>query len=414
MILLQEIQTSWRALRVNVGRSVLTILGIVIGILAIVLVISLGQGARQLILQEIEGIGANAVILRPGRQPESPIDIGETILSDSIKERDLQALRRTENVPNAVSIDPAMLVPGPVTYQDEIFRPTTFGWTGTAMRDIFGIEPALGSYFSEEDIRQRAKVAVIGAKVKDELFGESDALGRFIKIRGHNIKVVGIMPPRGQVSFFNIDEIVLVPYSTAQRTLLGVDFYHEIFIRADEDANVDLVVADVEATIRELHNISDPEKDDFFVTTQQEALETIGTVTQALTVFLVAIASIALVVGGIGIMNIMLVSVTERTHEIGLRKAVGATNKNILAQFLLEAIILTMAGGVIGTLLAFTLSSLVTLVIRQQLGLAWPYQLPFGAVVLGVGVATVVGVIFGIYPARQAARKNPIDALRYE
>ena len=378
------------------------------------LVISLGQGARQLILQEIDGVGANAVILRPGRQPESPIDIGESILSDSIKDRDVAALKRQENVPNAVSVDPAMLVPGPVTYQDEIYRPVTFGWTGNGMRDIFGIEPEVGAFFTEEDIRQRAKVAVIGATVKEELFGESEALGQLLKIRGHNIRVVGIMPKRGQVSFFNIDEIVLVPYSTAQRTLLGVDFYHEIFIRADEDANVDLVAADVEATMRELHGISDPEKDDFFVTTQQEALETIGTVTQALTVFLVAIASIALVVGGIGIMNIMLVSVTERTHEIGLRKAVGATNQNILTQFLLEAIILTMAGGIIGTLLAFTISSLVTLVIRQQFGLAWPYQLPFVAVVLGVGVATIVGLIFGIYPARKAARKNPIEALRYE
>lgn len=414
MFLFAAIQIALRALRANLGRSLLTILGIVIGVLSIVLVVSLGDGAKGLILQEIEGIGANAVILRPGRQPESPVDIGESILSDSIKERDIQALRRKENVPHVLSINPAMLVPGPVTYQDQIFRPTTFGWTGSALTEIFGVSPEFGENFTDDDIRARAKVAVIGAKVKQELFGESEALGQSIKIRDHNIKVIGVLPARGQVSFFNIDELVMVPYSTAQKTLLGVDYYHEIFIRVDDDRNVPQVVADVEATMREMHNITDRAKDDFFVTTQQEALKTISTITQALTIFLVAIASIALVVAGIGIMNIMLVSVTERTQEIGLRKAVGATNADILTQFLLEAVILTLFGGVIGTVLAVGLSWLIAFIIRQQYNLAWPFVFPLGAILLGVSVATGVGLIFGIFPARRAAQKNPIEALRYE
>jgi len=407
-------KTADRALRANLGRSILTILGIVIGIVAIVLVVSLGQGAQQLILSEVQGIGANAVILRPGRQPEGPSGFAETILSDSIKDRDITALLKKENVPNVVSVDPAILVTGPVTYQDKVFFPQTFGWTATAMEEIFNVVPEQGQTFTEDDIHQRARVAVLGARVKEELFGESDAIGEFVKIKGQNMRVVGVFPKKGSVSVFNVDEVVLVPYSTAQKTLLGINYYHEIFIRADSDENVDIVAADIKATLRELHGITDPAKDDFFVTTQQDAIELIGTITQVLTIFLVAIASISLLVGGIGIMNIMLVSVTERTQEIGLRKALGATNKDILQQFLLEAVILTMSGGIIGTAFALGLAGLVTVVARTQFNINWPFSLPIDAVALGVGVAAGVGLLFGIYPARKAAKKNPIEALRYE
>lgn len=408
------VTTAWRALRANWARSLLTILGIVIGIVAIVLVVALGQGAQSLILSEIEGIGANAVIVRPGREPQGPTGVAETILSDSLTDRDIVALRNKQNVPGAVSVDPAVLVPGPITYENEVFRGTTFGWTAAALEEIFNIVPEEGSYFSEDDLRQRAKVAVIGWRVKDELFGPSDALGEFIRVRDQNLRVVGVLPKRGQVSLLDVDSIVLVPYTTAQRILLGIDYYHEIFVRAAADVSVDTVAADIEHTLREQHGITDPTKDDFFVATQQDALETISTVTTTLTIFLVAIASISLVVGGIGIMNIMLVSVTERTREIGLRKAVGATNRDILRQFLLEAVMLTVGGGMLGTSVAVALAALVSAVVRQQFNLHWPFELPLGAIMLGVGVATIVGIVFGLYPARQAAHKDPIESLRYE
>jgi putative ABC transport system permease protein len=408
------LMTAFRSLRANLGRSLLTILGIVIGIVAIVLVVALGQGARDLIIGEVESIGANTVIIRPGRQPEGPTDVAESILGDSVTDRDVAALRRKENAPGIQSVEPAVIVAGAVTYQENIFRPLTFGWTARGLEDVFQITPSEGSFFTEDDIRQRSKVALLGTRVKEELFGQSDAIGQFVKVKGHNMRVIGILPPSGQISSFNLDEIVLLPYTTAQKEILGIDYYHEIFVRTDPAANVETVAADIRATLREIHGITDPSKDDFFVWTQADIIERLSTVTQILSIFLVSIASISLVVGGVGIMNIMLVSVTERTHEIGLRKAVGATGQDILRQFLAEAIILTLAGGLIGTTLALTLSYLVTFVVRTQYNLAWPLGLPLGAISLGVGMATVVGVIFGLYPARKAAQKDPIEALRYE
>lgn len=408
------IKTSARALQANWARSLLTILGIVIGVMAIVLVISLGQGAQSLILNQVQSIGANTIILRPGRQPTQPTDTAETLLSDSLKQRDVDALLKPLNVPGLEAVDPAVLVPGTISYQNSVYHATVFGWTPDALGDVFNVYPEEGSYFTQEDIRSYAKVIIIGSKVKQELFGDSDALGQFVTVHGQKLQVVGILPAKGQVTAFNVDDIGLIPYTTAQKTLLGIDYFQEIFLRAKPDANVDQVAADVTSTLREMHNITDPSKDDFFVVTQKTIIATVSTVTQVLTIFLVAIASISLMVGGIGIMNIMLVSVTERTQEIGLRKALGATNRNILLQFMIEAIMLTFAGGLLGTLIAITLSALVSTVAQTYYHLDWPFTLPLGAIVLGVGVSTAIGLIFGLYPARKAANKDPIEALRFE
>ena len=385
-----------------------------IGIIAIVLVIALGQGAQNLIVSELENFGANFIIIRPGRQPDTPTDIAESILGDSIKEKDIFALRRPENAPGVVSVDPAVLVTGEATYQENIFRPMIFGWTANAMEDGFGIRPAIGTTFTDEDIRQRAKVAIIGATMKEELFGSSDAIGRSFKLRGHNIRVIGVYPPSGQIMSFNMDEIAIVPYSTAQKDILGIDYYVEVFVRTDPDADIETVAEDIRATLRESHGITAAAKDDFFVWTQKDIVNRLGLITQTLTLFLVAIASISLLVGGIGIMNIMLVSVTERTHEIGLRKAVGATNSNIMRQFLAESIILTATGGLIGTGIAAALVFIITWIAQTQYQIAWPFYLPPFAILLGIGMATIVGLVFGIYPARKAALKDPIVSLRYE
>lgn len=401
-------------MRSNPGRSLLTIVGIVIGIVAIVIVIALGQGAKGLILSELENFGANFIIIRPGRQPDSPADIAESILGDSVKSEDIKALRRPDNVPGVLSVDPAVLVSGEITYRDNIFRPMIFGWTATAVEEGFNIVPERGTIFTEEDIKQRAKVALIGSEVKKELFGASEAVGHTFKLRGQSIRVIGVYPPSGQIMSFNMDEIVILPYTTAQKDLLGIDYFMEVFVRTDPEANVEVVADDVRATLRETHGITDSDKDDFFVWTQKDIVDRIGMITQILTLFLVAVASISLLVGGVGIMNIMLVSVTERTKEIGLRKAVGATNSDIMKQFLTEAIILTGSGGVIGTLIAAALVYAMTYIAQNQYGIDWPFYLPPLAIVLGIGMATVIGLVFGLYPARKAAMKDPIVALRYD
>lgn len=404
-------KVAFTALKANWGRSLLTILGIVIGIVAIVFVLSMGNAAQDFIISQVEGVGAHTLIVRPGREPEGPTDFAETILSDSIKDRDIQFLRR---VPGIISVEPAVIVPGSVSYQNQVFRPTVFGWTADALSQFFDIYPEEGELFTREDIDSRAKVAVIGYRVKQELFGESDAVGETIKIKGHNMKVVGVLPSKGQVSVLNLDEVVVIPYTTAQKDILAINHYHEVFFGVDEAADLDEVGEDLKAALRDLHGITDPAKDDFFLVTQQDIVDRISTITSALTIFLVAIASISLLVGGVGIMNIMLVSVTERTHEIGLRKALGATNQDILRQFLFEALALTVGGGILGVVLAALLSWVVAVVVRSFFALSWTFSVPLVAVLLGVGMAAFVGVVFGLYPARKAARKDPIEALRYE
>jgi len=408
------IKTAFLAIKTNKSRSGLTILGIVIGITAIILIMSIGQGAESLILGQISGMGAETIVIRPGREPKGPTELGETLFSDSLKSRDIEALKKKENVPGLRDIAPAVVVPGSVSYKRETYKATIWGWSAEFMGEIMGIYPEKGKFFTETDIRQKAKVALIGQKVKEELFGNGEAIGKNIKIRGKNFRVIGVFSKGGRSSFFDIDEIVLLPYTTAQSYLLGIDYFHEVTVRAKSYKEVPRVVADIKATLREMHNITNPEKDDFFVVTHDDMINRIKSVMGALTAFLTSVVAISLVVGGIGIMNIMLVSVTERTREIGLRKALGATNSDILIQFLIEAVVLTLFGGLIGILLGFILSFASSIVLSKILAAEWSFSFPISAVFLGLGVSGFVGLLFGLYPARAASKKNPIEALRYE
>lgn len=401
-------------LRSNKSRTALTILGIFIGITAIILVMSLGDGARELILSEIQGMGAETIVIRPGREPKGPTDIAETLFSDSLKSRDVDALRNKSNVPGLVDVAPGVIVTGGVSYLGETYKPFILGWSAEFMVDFLDLYPERGEIFLESDIRQRSSVALIGSKVKEELFGDSDAVGQNITIMDRKFRVVGVYPKRGQVAFFNVDDLVLIPYTTAQAYLLGIDHYHEIITRAASPEIVNQTVRDIELTLRESHNITDPEKDDFFVVTQQGLVDQIKIITQTFTAFLSMVIAISLVVGGIGIMNIMLVSVTERTREIGLRKAIGATNKDILTQFLLESVLLTLAGGIIGITAGLGLSLGISVILSQFLGINWQFSIPLLGIILGIGVSGLVGLVFGLYPARKAARKDPIESLRYE
>lgn len=414
MTLQDSFLTALDALKTNKPRAALTILGIVIGVCSIVLMMSIGQGAESLILNEIGGLGAETIVIRPGKEPTGPTDLGSTLFADSLKTKDVEALRKKENAPHILQVMPTLVVPGSVAYEGNTFRPNIVGGAVNFFADTFHVQVEKGVMFDETDIRQNLSVAVLGFKVAQELFGASDAVGEYITIRDRKFRVVGVFPKKGQTGFFNFDELVIVPYTTAQLYLLGIDYFHEVIVKAESPETVEKTVRDIELTLRANHNIEDPKDDDFFVTTQEGVVEQIQTIIEALTAFLSSVVAIALVVGGIGVMNIMLVSVTERTREIGLRKALGATEKDIMKQFLLEAVALCSLGGIIGIVLGALLAFAASFALTQVLGLDWAFLFPVSASVLGLLVSASVGIAFGLYPARKASLKSPMEALRYE
>ncbi len=410
MIFKYSIKTAVNGLKTHKSRSALTILGIVIGITSIILVVSLGQGAQNLILGQIKGLGATTIIVLPGKISFGPSTAAET-MNDSLKEKDLNLIKSKANVPYAKYVMPMVVGAGQSVYGSNVYQVAVFG-AGGLVPDIFNITPDKGYFFTDDDVTSRSAVVVIGYKVKQRLFENDEAVGQKIRIKNTTFKVIGVLPEKGSSS--NFDDAVFMPYTTTQQDITGTKYYSRIVVEADSDADLQSTVQDITNTLRDSHNITDPLKDDFTVTTSADIAKTLGTITSALTAFLAAVAAISLIVGGVGIMNIMLVSVTERTKEIGLRKALGATNGDIQTQFLLEAVILTALGGVIGIILGSILAFLISLLISKFAGLDWQYSFPVSAAILGLVVSSLVGLIFGIYPARQAAKKSPMEALRYE
>jgi putative ABC transport system permease protein len=410
MKLKYSIQTAITGLTTHKSRSALTIIGIVIGITSIILVMSLGEGAQNLILGQVKGLGATTIIALPGKISMSPSAATMT-MNDSLKENDLNLLKIKSNVPNAKYVMPMVVGAGKAVFGNLVYQVAVFG-SGELVPQIFNINPDKGFFFTDDDVRSRAAVVVIGYKVQQKLFDGNNSVGQKIRIKNNTFKIIGVLPEKGSSSSF--DDAVFMPYTTTQQYITGTKYYSRIVVEADSEANLRSTVEDVKITLRNSHNITDPTKDDFSVTTSADVAATLSTITNALTAFLAAVAAISLVVGGIGIMNIMLVSVTERTREIGLRKAIGATNKDILTQFLLEAVILTATGGIIGIILGGALSYIISIILTSVLKLDWSFVFPWTAAILGIVVASLVGLVFGIYPASQAAKKSPMEALRYE
>ena len=311
MTIKHTLKTAITGLKTNRSRSALTILGIVIGIAAIMLVMSVGQGAEQLILNEVKSFGPETIIIEPGREPSGPSDFVE-IFTDSLKERDIVALKKPANVRGLLELEPAVVQVATVSYANETKRATVRGGADLILR-VFDLKLDKGNFYTDEDIRQRASVAVLGSKVKEDLFGQTDPVGKKVKIKNRSFKVIGTLAARGSGGFINTDDMVLAPYTTVQEYLLGINHFNAIIVRTQDQTIVPQVVRDIKATLREVHGITDPDKDDFHVMTQEDIIKRIGSISLILSVLLVSVATISLVVGGIGILNIMLVSVTERT-----------------------------------------------------------------------------------------------------
>ncbi len=405
------LRTSLRALAVNKSRTLLTILGIVIGISSIMVIMSLGSGAENLIMGQVQGIGSKTIGIIPGRQPSGPSDVAQ-MFTDSLKQKDVDALRKKENVPEANLVMPLVAGAETASVGNETYRVTIFGAT-EAIQGILDVYPDEGIFFSADDVKEYGANIVIGSKISEKLFANEDPLGKKLRIKGKNFRIVGVLSSKGS-GILNFDSAVILPYTTAQQYITGTKFFQRIVVEVISESMTASAIVNIENTIRNSHNITDPTKDDFFVETPADVLSRLSVITTALTLLLTSLAAISLVVGGIGIMNIMLVSVTERTREIGLRKAIGASEKDILQQFLLEAVILTFFGGVVGIAFGSALSYLFAFAINLSGTISWTFVFPWKGAALGLGTSIALGLLFGIYPARRAARMEPIEALRTE
>ena len=400
------LKIAYRALVRNKTRAGLTMLGIIIGIASVIAMVSLGQSSSLSINEQISQTGTNMVMVMRNFMRQGGVNIGSGS-TQTLVVKDAEAIK--EKVSHVDAVSPVVQSSGQLVYGSNNW-PGSIQGGDVPFFSIRKYEVARGIQYTESDVHSAAKVCIIGQTVVDNLFtsGE-DPLGKTIRFGSIPFKVIGTLVPKGQNAMGqDQDDIVLAPYTTVQKRILAIPYIHQIIISADDESNVQSVMDDVTALMRAQHKIRSGTQDDFMVRSQQEMLQMMDSITGFLTILLAAIASISLIVGGIGIMNIMYVTVTERIKEIGLRMAIGAKNRDILLQFLTESTILSLIGGIIGIilglLLSFTASSL----------LHWPFIVSIPAVAGSFLVCAATGIFFGWYPAKKAASLDPINALRYE
>ncbi len=418
--MIRTFKQALRGLLANPARTFLTTLGIIIGVATVVLVLSAGEGFRGFINGQIAAYGTNAIYVQTKVPPttkarqngggtgEGPGSIQAVIIT-TLKNRDIVDIRKLPNITGAYG---AVITQKAVAYQNVTKNSFVFG----ADPERFQIDQGViaeGRPFTEAENTGAEQVALLGADIAVDLFGDMDPVGKIIRVGDYNFSIIGVYERRGSVGFSTDDQQVFVPLITAQKKLMGVDYLTYALAQFKDTKLAEATAEDIRFVLRDNHSITDPAKDDFDVSSSESNLATFDTILQGITFLLIAIAAISLLVGGVGIMNIMYVVVTERISEIGLKKALGAKNADILSEFLMEAVILTLGGGILGILLG-ALMALGISIVAKLFNFDWVYAVPASGIILGLGVSTAIGLIFGVFPARKAARMNPIEALRYE
>lgn len=395
---------AWASLVANKLRSLLTMLGIIIGVAAVIALVSIGNGVKQDIEDSISSLGSNLLVVLPGA-PRTPGARSSQGSMKSLKISDYEAIAKLEGVKAASPMTNGSYV---VIYQNKNWTTSVAG-VNANFQDVNNWTMTSGRFFSDKNVQNRERVAVVGQTVVKNLFADEDPVGKEIRVKNIPFRVIGVLKSKGNGTMGNDqDDTVLIPYTTSMERVEGIDYLRRVYVVAKDDGGIDRLQADIENLLRVRHNIKDTNLDDFNIQNMKSIMETVAQTTGTFTLFLGAVAAISLVVGGIGIMNIMLVSVTERTREIGVRKALGATYSVIVTQFLIEAVVISLMGGFIG--IAFGIGA--SKVIGMVSGMSTIVSVP--TIIMSFAFSMAIGLIFGIYPARKAAKLNPIDALHYE
>ena len=395
---------AWASLIANKMRSILTMLGIIIGVAAVIALVSIGNGVKQDIQNSISSLGSNLLMVMPGA-PRTPGVRPSAGSMKSLKVSDYEAIAKLDGVKAASPMTNGSYV---VIYQNKNWTTSVSGVSYNYL-DVNNWSMKSGRFLSEKNVQNRERVAVVGKTVVKNLFGDEDPVGAEIRVKNIPFRIIGVLNSKGSGAMGNDqDDMVVIPYTTAMERVEGVDYLRMIYVTGKDENGIDRLQSDIENLLRVRHGIKDTNLDDFNIQNMNSIMETMEETTGTLTLFLGAVAAISLVVGGIGIMNIMLVSVTERTREIGVRKALGATYSVIVTQFLIEAVVISLMGGIIGIILGIGSSKLI----GMASGMSTVISVP--TIVMSFAFSMAIGLIFGIYPARKAAKLNPIDALHYE
>lgn len=410
------LRLSFRALRNTPGRSALTALGIIVGTAIVIIVLSVGAGVRALILNQIASITPETLWIEVqvpsrGTRAEKDRASGQALVTGvqitTLTTDDKDDLRKLSNVETGYAI---VIGQGKFTHQNKE-KTATFWATNTEYATTENLTFSEGRFFTERENESLAQVAVLGSDMKKELYGDSPAVGQNIRLDGKNFRIVGVAEEMGLKFFMPVDDFVYFPVKTAQKKILGQNHVNAIGLKMKNSKLIQSTTSQAERMLRKNHGIKDPDKDDFAVRSMDQSMDIVNTVTNGISLLLFSIACISLIVGGVGIMNVMYVAVTERTSEIGLKKAIGASPFAIRFQFLAESVMLCLFGGLLGVGLGSGISWLVSIV-ANLFAFDWPFILPTSSLVLGLGISAGVGILFGYAPAGKAAKMNPIDALR--